>query len=559
MKKYIAILMSFVLCFQQFFVPVLAEEGLISLITEDGSVSIEDGEETAEEETSEEETTEEETDEEETNEEETTEEETAEEETSEEETTEEETDEEETTEEETNEEETNEEETNEEETNEEETDEEETTTENGGTLFLEELDDMYLSLSSLGGSDLFITTWQTTTANESITIPTIGAGYDFIVDWGDGSTGSYNGTAPVVQHTYATPGVRTIKISGAFPRIYFNDGGDKNKILTVEQWGDVEWTSMANAFYGASNLAVLATDTPQFNTVSTVSFNQMFRGTTNLTGNFNHWDTSKVTDMYALFAEATNFNQPIENWDTSKVTTMNSLFYQASNFNQPLSGWDTSSVIDVWGMFYGASSFNQPIENWDMSSVTNMRSMFYGANSFNQPIENWDTSSATNMYLMFRGASAFNQPLGGWNTSQVTTMQEMFYGATNFDQDLSARSVTGVIDATNMFNGAKLSTYNYNALLDSRSQQEIQSGASFHGGSSKYGGCAINAAAGIAGRALLQTKGWTITDGGEEGCALITGVLSYSPSTLTNQDVLVTLTLSAPGTLLSSGRSGSDK
>src|SRR5690606_28212129 len=39
-------------------------------------------------------------------------------------------------------------------------------------------------------TDHFITTWETTTANESITIPTTGGGYNYTVDWGDGGTDS---------------------------------------------------------------------------------------------------------------------------------------------------------------------------------------------------------------------------------------------------------------------------------------------------------------------------------------------------------------------------------
>ena len=75
----------------------------------------------------------------------------------------------------------------------------------------------------------------------------------------------------------------------------------KDKILTVEQRGSVEWTSMEGAFYGATNLAVLATDAPRFTTVPTVNFSSMFAGATNLTGNFNHWDTSQVTNMQSMF------------------------------------------------------------------------------------------------------------------------------------------------------------------------------------------------------------------------------------------------------------------
>ena len=36
-----------------------------------------------------------------------------------------------------------------------------------------------------------------------------------------------------------------------FPRIYFNNGGDRQKLLTIEQWGTGKWTSMNSAFMAA--------------------------------------------------------------------------------------------------------------------------------------------------------------------------------------------------------------------------------------------------------------------------------------------------------------------
>lgn len=208
----------------------------------------------------------------------------------------------------------------------------------------------------------FITTWQTTTANESITIPTTGVGYDFRIDWWDGTTVETNTTGNP-SHTYAEPGIHTVQISGNFPRILFNLEGDKEKILTIEQRGDVEWTSMSDAFRGASNLAVVAIDVPQFNTVSSVDFSNMFMAATNLTGNFNHWDTSKVTNMQSMFYEASSFNQPIGNRDTGNVTNMGGMFNNASSFNQSLSWWDTSKVTNMNSMFNGASSFNQDLSS----------------------------------------------------------------------------------------------------------------------------------------------------------------------------------------------------
>jgi hypothetical protein len=40
------------------------------------------------------------------------------------------------------------------------------------------------------------------------------------------------------------PGIYQVAIRGNFPRIYFNDTGDKEKIISIDQWGDVNWTSM---------------------------------------------------------------------------------------------------------------------------------------------------------------------------------------------------------------------------------------------------------------------------------------------------------------------------
>ena len=80
----------------------------------------------------------------------------------------------------------------------------------------------------------FITTWRTTTASETITIPTFpGITYNYDVDWGDGST--VTGQTGNATHTYATAGDYVVQISGTFPRIYFNNSGDREKILEVNQ------------------------------------------------------------------------------------------------------------------------------------------------------------------------------------------------------------------------------------------------------------------------------------------------------------------------------------
>ena len=70
----------------------------------------------------------------------------------------------------------------------------------------------------------FITPWNTanpgTSANNVITIPTnpTYTNYNYTVDWGDGTT-----TANAIgnsTHTYATPGIYTVSITGTFPAIF---------------------------------------------------------------------------------------------------------------------------------------------------------------------------------------------------------------------------------------------------------------------------------------------------------------------------------------------------
>ena len=230
----------------------------------------------------------------------------------------------------------------------------------------------------------FITTWETTTANEEITIPTTGTGYSYTVDWGDGTSDAmtYEGDA---SHTYATIGEYDVKITGTFPRIYFNNAGDKAKIIAIKSWGPIEWQSMANAFHGCTNLnGETATDTPNL---------------------------SAVTNMNSMFNGASAFNQDIGNWHTSNVTNMNSMFRGASTFNQDINTNQNGT--------------------WDISNVTNMNSMFRDASVFNQDISTWDTSSVTDMNNMFRAASAFNQDISGWTVTKVNKRSDFATGITN--------------------------------------------------------------------------------------------------------------------------------
>ena len=311
----------------------------------------------------------------------------------------------------------------------------------------------------------FITTWKTNNEGNSndnqIIIPTFFDGiYNYNIDWGDGFSNS--GVSGSISHTYAAPGEYQVSISGDFPRIYFistlSDEINSSKLMSVDQWGDILWESMAFAFYGCENVQVLANDVPNLSNVT--SLNSMFFSAEKMNNDISHWDTSSITDMTYLFAGANSFNQDINSWDTSNVVSMDLMFNSASSFNQDLSDWDTSTV-------------------------SGMRYMFSGASSFNQDLSDWDTGNVTDMEGMLSYADSFDQDLSGWDIGNVSNMKDFLLGF------------------------ASLSRQNYDATLKGWSTQQLQNGVEFGGSSSLY--CDGEEAR----QKLIDDFGWTITDGGK--------------------------------------------
>lgn len=327
------------------------------------------------------------------------------------------------------------------------------------TLFIFSYFALNPSLAFAAGE--FITTWKTdnpgTSNSDQITIPTDGISiYNYNVDWGDSSTSM--GVTGDITHTYGTAGTYTVAITGTFPHIFFNYGGDASKILSIEQWGDQIWTSMAGAFAMCNNLIINAVDEP--NLLSTTNMGGMFYGATSLNQDISGWDVSNINYFDAMFANATNFDQDISGWNTSSAIQMGFMFQNATQFNQNIGGWDVSQVTHMGYMFNGATNFNGNIGAWDTSHTIYMNNMFKDAASFNQDISGWNVGNVSTMENMFWGATSFNQNIGGWNVSSVANMSGMFYADTAFNQNLNLWDVSSVLDMSNMFTYA--TTFNGN-------------------------------------------------------------------------------------------------
>ncbi len=325
---------------------------------------------------------------------------------------------------------------------------------------------LLLCLPTIAGAQAFITTWKTdnpgTSGATEITIPTNGSStYNYSVDWGDATSDS--NVSGNITHDYGVAGTYTVTITGTFPRIFFNGGGDRRKILTVEQWGNQVWENMADAFRGCSNLTIAAPDVPNLSLVTDMS--SMFQGAAAMNNNIDGWDVSNVMDMNSMFRDADSFNQPLNNWNVGNVTNMTSMFFGADVFNQDLNNWNVSNVTTMASMFRNAFAFNGNITTWTPLNVTNMSEMFVFCNAFNQNIGSWNVGNVTTMFRMFQIAGAFNQPIGGWNVSQVTNMSEMFDAARDFNQPLDSWNVSSVTNMSQMFADADDFNQNLNSWV----------------------------------------------------------------------------------------------
>jgi surface protein len=317
----------------------------------------------------------------------------------------------------------------------------------------------------VAAAEAFVTTWNTSLGSGTTVTLGLAGNVSAAINWGDGNITKVTTPGPH-SHDYTEDGIYSVSVTGSVTAYnsVWNGGppSEHAKLVSVDQWGLLGFTSMNNAFSGASNLTSVPSTSDGLEDVTNMAY--MFAGSFMASGSsFNHdiggWNTSNVTNMQGMFTWATSFNQDIGNWNTSNVTDMALMFggplwFDASSFNQDIGGWNTSNVTDMSAMFSGASSFNQDIGSWDTSNVTRMVSMFGGASSFNQDIGGWNTSNVTTMGGMFGGASSFNQDIGGWDTSNVTSMGGMFGGASSFNQDIGGWDTSNVTEMTAMFAGA---------------------------------------------------------------------------------------------------------
>ena len=223
------------------------------------------------------------------------------------------------------------------------------------TAALEENTTLFDVVALTVNDGAFVTTWDNTTEIIIPTNPTLSYNYD--VDWdNDGVFEDLGVTGNASKSDFATTGPHTVRIRGQFPAIRFvsalsgdSSGNIADKIVAVNQWGNIEWESMNTAFISCSNLEFPATDIPNL---------------------------SRVTNMSGMFSGANIADPDVSLWDVSNVEDMSGMFSGANAADPDVRHWDVANVEDMSGMFLRANVADPDMSNWVIPNVTDMRRMF---------------------------------------------------------------------------------------------------------------------------------------------------------------------------------------
>ena len=314
-----------------------------------------------------------------------------------------------------------------------------------------------------------------TSASNQFTIPTGTGTFLYDVTTEDG----YSAIGLTGAHTITFPsgaGIQTVEITGSFPAIKFQTGGDKKKFSTIENFGiyGINSLSQNEAFHGCSNLLVNATDIGHLENVT--NFSRFFRSCGNITS-IPRFNTSSATNFDMAFFRCSSLTEfPLI--DTSNVTSFSQTWF-ACNLLAEFPLIDTSNVTNLDSTWFFCNSLTGfPL--LDVSSVTNFSQTWYICNS----ITSFPAINPIN-------ATSFNKTWGSCNSLEV-------FEANVFDNSISTANYSGAFLNTNL---TEQSIDNILVSIDANGVSN---------GTFEQSSGTTPSAIGLAAKDSLVAKGWTI-------------------------------------------------
>ena len=322
-----------------------------------------------------------------------------------------------------------------------------------------------------------------TSGTNQFTIPTTTGTYLYDYTTSDGQSGTgITGDETITFDSGV--GTYEIYITGTFPKIYFNNTGDRQKLLRVLEWGDygVGALDQQKAFCGCSNLTSIADDCDNLNLITNGVLMFANAGLTTLP---NTLTLASLTNGYSMFQNSTSLE------DTG-VLTLENLITGSSMFSGCTSLLTLSSGMILPNLTAG----DQMFENCIMVVLPSVMTC----------------ASLLNGYNMFFSCELTSLP-SGMTLPVLTHGYTMFSGNNDKLKDLPAgMTLPALTNGTNMFSQCRINTYRYSQLLVDMQNTNPNNSVPFDGGLSKYN------IAGERDRNLLTGVGrtWTITDGGKD-------------------------------------------
>ena len=291
-------------------------------------------------------------------------------------------------------------------------------------------------------SDPFITTWNMTKG--AFTLLTQAGTYNATIDWGDGTSSTHTTGDPT--HTYASAGQYQIKITGQYNGLRIdNNSTQKDKLIAVNAWGNVGFTSFERAFYSCSNLVSLPNGSIT-GAEGVESFYYCFRGCTSL--------ATIPVNLFKYNVNATTFEQCFYGC-TSLTTIPVDLFrynINVTTFAQCFRGCTSLTSIPVdlfryninvesfYFCFYGCTSLTTiPLDLFRYNvNVTNFSNCFYLCKNLALPATIFNLTALQekqpSMTRCFRVSFTADSPTGTvqpiWNYITITSNNYCFQNCT---------------------------------------------------------------------------------------------------------------------------------
>lgn len=204
----------------------------------------------------------------------------------------------------------------------------------------------------------------------------------------------------------------------------------------------------------------------------------------------------------------------IKHWGCFRLTGKNRVFQNCTNLGS-VSAEDlliVGSGDTMYGLFNGCSSLTaiNRVGEWDVTNATSFQSTFQGI-GFSPAIGGWNVSGSNNFSQMLQSITNFNVDISGWTFGQSNiNITYLLRYVTNYAYNIGNWDWTKIGSSTGFIQNGSFTDVIYNKILQSIAAQNVASSLSFHAGTSKY-----MLSGKVSRDYLTNTKGWTITDGGQ--------------------------------------------